>query len=119
MHLSSGGVGKVMIPSVLPDCRMGKILLKGACQLNKVLDIVPDQQVRFEVGGAEVMWWPVPLGGEVHSDVLAPVTVTEVVTDKMCNLSWNCIVPCIIMPLFEDHRTCIEDMTRGLQLPTQ
>ena len=35
------------------------------------------------------MWWPVLLGGKVHGDVvvLARVTVTEVATDEMCNLS--------------------------------
>ena len=113
-----------MIPGVFPGGCMYKVLLKGACQLNEkssTLEIIPDYQVGFELSGAEVMWWSVLLGGEIRGDgiVLAPGIVTEVVMYKMFRLSQKCIMSCIIAPLLESHRACIEDMTQGLQFTTQ
>ena len=45
--------------------------------------------------------------------------VTEVVMYKMFHLSQKCIMSCIIVPLLESHRACIEDVTQGLQFTTQ
>jgi hypothetical protein len=103
---------------------MYKVLLKGGCQLNEknsTLGIIPDNQVGFELSWAEVLWWLVLLGGEIRGDgiVLAPGIVTEVVMHKIFDLSQNCIMFCIIAPLLESHRACIEDMTQGLQFTTQ
>ena len=62
------------------------------------------------------MWWSVLLGGEICGDgiVLAPGIVTEVVKYKTFDLSQNCIMSCIIAPLLESHKKCIEDVTQGL-----
>ena len=81
-----------MVPCVFPYYHINTVLFKRAGQFYKVnstFGIMPDDQVRFEVGGAQVIWWPVLLSGKVHSDVvvLAPVTVTVVATDETCTLS--------------------------------
>ena len=106
-----GSVGKIVIPGVFPDGCIHKVLLKGACKLNeknRAFGIIPDYQVRFEVSRAEMMWWSVLLGGKVHSYVvvLAPVTGSKVVMEELCNLTQNCIMPCIVTPLFESNRVC-------------
>ena len=97
--------------SFLIDGWIHKVLLERACKLNdknREFGIIPDCQVRLEVSRAEMMWWSVLLSGNL---VLAPVTGSEVAMDELCNLARiNCIMLCIVAPLFERHGACVEDV---------